>query len=269
MMKLMKYELLRRKQMFIGAALTILFVEGVTLLGIYLGGGWIGTGADGWNGWNVLAVVMTALLVVGVFVLTFLDAVTRLYSDYKQKHGYMLFMTPQSGYRIIWAKTIFAVLEVIAAGIVVAGCLALSCMALEQVYGAVTKFFADPPADINIIVSVGTSGIIAALLQIMAQLSIAILAVTVSRAMTRSNNYNWLIALVMYFALALIVNFADGALLVAFGVIQDIKLVDHGAPFFENGMYAKYIIIGAATYLVWFTGCTLLSGRLLKRGIDL
>ena len=40
MMKLMKYELLRRKQLLIGAALSIVFLEGVALLGLFLGGGW-------------------------------------------------------------------------------------------------------------------------------------------------------------------------------------------------------------------------------------
>jgi hypothetical protein len=269
MTKLMKYELARRKQMFIGAAITILFMEGLTLLGIYNGGGLWRMGGDIWDGWNVLAITMTALLVIGGFVLAFLDAVTRLYSDYKQKQGYMILMTPQSGYRVIWAKTIFALLDILAAGLVIAGCLALSCMAIENVYGGVTKFFAYPPADIDIIINVGISGIILGLFQIMAQLSIAILAVTVARVMTQGKSYNWLIALLMYFALAVIVNVADGALLVAFGVVRDIRLVDSGTPFIDSGLLAKYCIIGAVTYSAWFAGCTLLSGRLINRGIDI
>lgn len=269
MMKIMKYELARRKHMLIGAAITILFLEGITLLGIYNGGGWVGKAGDGWNGWNILAVTMTGLLVAGLCILTFLDAVTRLYSDYKQKHGYMIFMTPQSGYRIIWAKTIFAVLEIIAAGLVIAGCLALSCMAIEHVYGGVTKFFAHPPADLDIIIRVSTGGIILGLLQIMAQLSIAILAVTVSRAMTRSSSYNWLIALLMYFALAVVVNVANGTLLLAFDVGADMIRVARAADIIGSGFLLKYFVIGAVTYSAWFTGCTLLSGRLINRGIDL
>lgn len=270
MKKLLKYELARRKQMLIGAAITILFMEGLALLGIYSSGnGWRILGESGWNGWNVLAVVMTSLLVIGPFVLVFLDTVTRLHSDYKQKHGYMLFMTPQNGYRIIWAKTIFALLELLAAVLVIAGCLALSCMALEHVYGAVTKFFAEPPVDLGILTSIGISGIIACLLQFIAQLSIATLAVTVARVMTRGNNYNWLIALLMYFALAIVVNVADSMLLVAFGVVGDIVRVDKGLPFIDSGLYAKYMIIGAVTYSAWFAGCTVLSGRLINRGVDL
>lgn len=112
MIKLMKYELARRKNLLIGAAISALFVEGSVLLGIYLGSG--RALQEGLDGWNILAIMMTVLLVVGGCVLTFLDAVVKLYSDYKQKHGYMIFMTPQSGYRVIWAKTIFAVLEMIA-----------------------------------------------------------------------------------------------------------------------------------------------------------
>lgn len=103
----------------------------------------------------------------------------------------------------------------------------------------------------------------------MAQLSIAFLAVTVSRAIMRSGSYNWLIALVMYFALAMIVNMADGILLLAFGVIGDIMSITNDTMLFNSGLFVKYFIIGAVTYSAWFVGCTLLSGCLVNRGIDL
>jgi ABC-2 type transport system permease protein len=269
MTKLMKYELNRRKHMLIGAAITMLFLEWIALLGIYNGGGWRAASGGGWNGWNILAVGMTALLVIGGFALTTLDAVTRLYSDYKQKHGYMLFMTPQSGYRIIWAKTVFALLEILAAGLIIAGCLALSCMALEHVYGAVSIFFANPPIDIGVLINLITSGGILGLLQIMAQLSIALLAVTVSRAVTQGSSYNWLIALAMYFALAVVVNVGNSYLLLAFGVVGDVLRINNGIALIDSGLLTKYLIIGAVTYSAWFTGCTLLSGRLINRGMDI
>ncbi len=65
MTKLLKYEFLRRKQMLIGAAIAMLFIEGVVLVGIYNGGGWKEAGVSGWNNSNILAVAMTALLVIG------------------------------------------------------------------------------------------------------------------------------------------------------------------------------------------------------------
>jgi hypothetical protein len=41
----------------------------------------------------------------------------------------------------------------------------------------------------------------AAMLQIYTQISIAVLALTVSKALLPGNSYNWLIALAMYFGL--------------------------------------------------------------------
>ncbi len=255
MMKLMKYELLRRKSLLIGGVLAILIIEGATLFSLYKGGNW-----------DILAIFLTILLVVGGLLGTFLDAVIRLYSDFKQKHGYMLFMTPQSGYRIIWCKTLFAVLEMITAGLIIAGCLALSSIAVDHFHsGMASRFFATMSIE-----NVTLLGFIAlALLQLMAQLAIALLAVTVSRTMMQGNSYNWLVALLMYFALAIVVNLVNGGLLLAFGVVGDILQLTSDASLLAGKLLAKYVAIGAGTYAVWFVGCTLLSGRLASRSIDL
>ena len=255
MMMVLKYELLRRKQMLIGALLVMVFAEGLTLFGIYMDGNWL-----------ALSIIMTALLVVGGLVLAFLDGITRLYSDYKQKQGYMLLMTPQNGYRIIWAKTIFSVLEIIVTGLLIAGCLAISGAAFNQMHGGiVSAFFAQMPIDWSFIYGAGAVG----LLQMSAQFSIAVLAVTVSRTFMQSRRYNWLIALLMYFALAMVVNMVNGALLLAFGMVNDVMSLTNDAALISGGYLTKYFAIGAATYSVWFVVCTFISGRLINRGIDL
>lgn len=255
MTKLIKYELLRRKPMLIGALLSMVFIEGVTLFGVYMDGGW-----------NALAIIMTALLVVGGLVLASLDGITRLYSDLKQKQGYMLLMTPQNGYRMIWAKTIFSVLEIISVGLLITGCLALTGAALNHTHGDMTRaFLVQLPFDWGLIYGAGVLG----LLQLMAQFSIAILAVTVSRTFMQSRRYNWLIALLMYFVLAMVVNIVDGGLLVAFGLVGDTMQITNDAALLGSGFLAKYFAIGAVTYSVWFVACTFISGRLINRGIDL
>jgi hypothetical protein len=253
MMKLMKYELLRRKSLLIGGVVAIVIIEGATLFSLYKGGNW-----------DILAIFLTILLVVGGVLGTFLDAVIRLYSDFKQKHGYMIFMTPQSGYRIVWTKTLFAVVELIAAGLLIAGCLALTGATVDHFHSDMfSQFFDSVPAS----AFWGFAALV--LLQLMAQLAIALLAVTVSRTMMQSNSYNWLIALLMYFALAAVVNLVDGALLLAFGVVGDIMHFSGGTSFLESGLLVKYVAIGVGTYAAWFIGCTLLSGRLVSHSIDL
>ena len=260
MMKLLKYELLRRKSLLIGAAVSMLFVEGVVFFGIYRGGNW-----------NTLALVMTILLAVGGLLLPILDTVTKLYSDYKQKQGYMLFLTPQSGYRILWSKAIFGALEIVAAIALVGGCMLLSGAALDRFQqGAATGLLLTIQKEVGS-VSVGGmlfvyTGLVA--LQMMAQMAIAMLAVTVGRVLVQGSGYNWLVALAMYFALAIAVNVVDSLLMVAFGLIGDMtQLMDNAAS--AGRIVAKYFAVGAGTYVVWFALCTALSGRLANRNVDL
>ena len=260
MMKLLKYELMRRKPLLLGAALMMLFVEGLALYGIYRGGNW-----------NTLALVMTVLLAVGGLLLPFLDTVTKLYADYKQKQGYMLFLTPQSGTRILWAKAIFGAIETAAVVVMIGGCMALSGAALDHFQqGVATSLLQTIQQEMGL-VSLSSmllvyTGLIT--LQMLAQMAIAMLAVTVGRVLVQGNRYNWLIALVMYFALALAVNMANSLLMVAFGLVGDVThLMNNTAD--VTRFIGKYFAIGACTYAVWFAVCTIFAGRLAGRKVDL
>jgi len=260
MMKLMKYELLRRKTLLIGGLITMLLVEGIALYGIYRGGAW-----------NTLSIAMTVLLMVGGLLLPILDTVIKLYADLKHKQGYMLFLTPQGGNRIVWAKTIFGAFEVLAAMAVLVGCLALSAAALNAFQnGMVDAVLADMRQQLGDVFLGGGTAVFTGLvaLELFAQMAIAILAVTVSRVMVRGSSYNWLIALAMYFALAIAVNVVDSLLLVAFGMLGDtMRLMSDASGI--GAMLAKYFAIGAGVYAVWFVACTIVSGRIASRHVDL
>lgn len=261
MMKLMKYELLRRKQLLLGALLTILVIEGITVYAIYRGGNW-----------NVLAIVLTFLMAIGALLLPILNSVTKLYADFKQKQGYMLFLTPQSGYKILWAKMLHGTIEILAAIALVVGCLFLSGYAADQFQdGVISNMLASMQQEMSSL-SIGIAGVVYVLLialQMLAQLSIAMLAVTVSRSIMPATNYSWLIALLMYFAFAIGVNLVNGILLLAFGLIGDITSSIQSGVTNAGSMITKYFIIGAVTYTAWFAGCTMLSGRLASKNVDL
>lgn len=260
MMKLLKYEWMRRRSLLLGALITLLFVEGLALYGIYRGGSW-----------NTLSIVMTVLLVVGGLLLPILDTVTKLYADYKQKQGYMLFLTPQSGTRILWAKAIFGALETVAVVALISGCLVLSGAALDHFQqGMATGFLFTFQQELGAISMNSMLFVYAGLitLQMLAQMAIAMLAVTVGRVLVQGNSYSWVIALVMYFALALAVNMADSLLMVVFGLVGDITSLMNNASDVMRFL-GKYFAIGACTYAVWFSVCTLLSGRLASRKVDL
>lgn len=260
MTQLLKYELQRRRTLLPGAVIAMVFMEGIALYGIYRGGGW-----------NTLALVITVLLLAGGLLLPILDTVTKLYADYKQKQGYMLFLTPRSGYRILWAKALFGALEIVAVSALLCGFLALSAAALDHFQqGAATAIFQSMSAELNNLPISGMLFIYGGLmvLEMFAQMAIAMLAVTVSRVMVQGNRYNWLVALAMYFALAIGVNMVNSLLLVAFGLIGDMELL-MGSTAFIGQVLAKYFIIGACTYVVWAATCTAVAGRLASRNIDL
>lgn len=265
MTTLLKYEWMRRRRLLAGAAASIVCLEGIALLAIWRGGGW-----------NVWAVALTLALTVGGALLPLLDAVTQLYADFKRKQGYMLFMTPRTGCQIAWAKALFALLELAAALALIAGCLWLSAAVTDRTHdGLISGFItglrdqwvrdAGPGIPFGVILA---SFACVFLIESFFAIALAMLALTVSRVMLPGNSFKWFVALIMYFALALAVQLADAALLAAFGLAGDIRLLE--AQTVDMGRYAlKYAALGGALYAMWSVVCVTLSGRLINRGVDL
>ncbi len=261
MIKLMKYEFLRRRPLLLGALLTLFVFEGIIIFSIFQGGGW-----------NGLAVVLTFLIAIGALLLPLLNTVTKLYADLKHKQGYMLFLTPQSGNRIILSKTLYGAIETLVAVALVTGCLVLSGHTVEQLYpGTVTGILSSMQHELGIVSinSLTTVYVLLIALQLIAQMSIAVLAVTFSRVIMRAANYGWLVALLMYFVFAVGVNVVNGILLLAFGLAGDIISLISASSSQIGGILGKYFLIGAFTYAAWFVGCTALSGRLASKNVDL
>jgi hypothetical protein len=154
----------------------------------------------------------------------------------------------------------------------VIGCLFLSGSAADHFQSnAISSMLASMQQEMGPI-SLGTAGFVYVLLivlQMLAQLSVATLAVTVGRSIMPAANYGWLIALLMYFAFAVGVNIVNGVLLLAFGLAGDIMNIIQSGIESAGSMIAKYFAIGAVTYTAWFAGCTMLSGRLASRNVDL
>lgn len=260
MIKLMKYEFLRRKSLLLGALLSIIVLEGIIVFTIFR--------EDGFGG---LTIALTFLLTIGA-LLPLLNTVTKLYSDLKQKQGYMLFLTPQSANRIILAKTLYGAIETFISVVLVSGCLILSGYCLEQHYpGAVTEILSSIQHELGLASLDGAFAVYTLLIvmQLIAQMAIAVLAVTFSRVILRASNYGWLVALLMYFVFGVGVNIVNSFLLVAFGLIGDITRIIPTDATQLGGIFSKYFIIGAVTYVVWFVGCTILSGRLTSKHVDL
>lgn len=262
MTKLMKYEFLRRKPLLLGALVSVAAVQGGIVYAVYRGGSW-----------NTLAVILTVLLSVALLLLPLLNAVTKLYADLKHRTGYMLFLTPASGGRILFAKMSYAAAETLAATALLCGCLVISGLALDQFQnGAAAAMLAPLQQQLGALPLGGVAAayVLLIMLQMLAQLSIAMLAVIVSRCMLPATSYGWLITLLMYFAFALGINVVNSLLLLAFGFVGDVlSLVSQSSVANVSAFAVKYLILAAALYAAWIAGCTAFSGRLAGRRVDL
>lgn len=100
MIKLMKYEFLRKIKN-LGIGLIILFIiELATLYTIYRGPSSLG-----------YTLALTALMMVGVYIFLIIDSIIMYSSDLYKKPGYMLFLTPNSSSKIIGSKLLVSVSE--------------------------------------------------------------------------------------------------------------------------------------------------------------
>ncbi len=106
MLKLIKYEL--RKTWFTKVILLALtaIAEVVYLIGLY---------ADKEN-MTVTGVVLLTILAVGGILVIGLESVVTLHRDMNTRQGYMLFMTPNSCYKILGAKMLECSVSILLAG---------------------------------------------------------------------------------------------------------------------------------------------------------
>lgn len=97
MLNLIKYELIKKYKLF---SIAIIFSLG---LNVYL----MTTGVAG-------SIAFIAFFPVVAAILYIVDVIRMYSDDLNKKSGYMLFMTPNSGYKIVISKLVTAVLEVLA-----------------------------------------------------------------------------------------------------------------------------------------------------------
>ncbi len=95
MLSLIKYEFIKKQKVFAIAAISAILLN----LVIALKYGEIGIG------------VYFGLLSVAMFILYIVDVILMYSRDLNNKSGYMIFLTPNSGYSILGSKVITAVLE--------------------------------------------------------------------------------------------------------------------------------------------------------------
>lgn len=127
MIKLMKFEFLRKRLWFLMAFGLMFLVQLAVSYQYYQ----VEAGFRSYYAADLVLIYLVSLLVC--FTLLFLiDLITLFRNDFFKKEGYMLFMTPHSGYKILGSKLLFALLE----GIVIALVYVLvAAVNIRMVYG--------------------------------------------------------------------------------------------------------------------------------------
>lgn len=264
MLKLIKYEIFRRKTRLISVLLIMVFLEIAILIGINLGGNWI-----------AMSVICMFVLFIGGMLFPFIDTITNYYSDYKNKHGYMLFLTPNSGYKINGSKMLFALVEMLITFLLIVGAFALIYQAATSLFPDVTKVASDMVIGMKAALNLQDMTIwtlsplmISSLLQYFANIMLAISAITISKTLLSNRSFNWLFALLFYFALTAILEFALFGALMLFGFAGDmIELIKNSGNVLTNAI--RYLSVAGGMYLVWIFVAFFISSNLLNKRTDL
>lgn len=264
--KLLKYEFLRRKNMLLAFAIILVVAEGLTLFGLYKG-----------DGWMALSVFMCILMVGATYFYALVDTIGSYYSDLKQKHGYMLFLTPVSGYKIIGSKALFGLMQLFVSVMVlflmmllnfkVSSDLYLTGTELQQVWDAIiTGFKGFIPNLVQII-----QFIILTLMQWFNIIMMAIFAITLSKTIFSNSQHRFLLSLLIFILLSIAIQAITVSVLAPFGLFGEMIKIESINGNIINGSLSigKYFTIGMALYAVYISAFYFLSGRLLHKRIDL
>lgn len=264
--KLMKYEVYRRKTTILAYIILFAVAELLILFGLYKGDSWI-----------ALSVVMTILIIGGTYVYALVDTIASYYSDLKNKHGYMLFLTPVSGYQIIGSKALFGLLQLFVTVVLMFLAMFLNYRVAIHLYFTGTEFeelwrqlmegFKVIAPHIGQLIQF----LLIVLLQWFTIIMMGILAVTLSKTIFSNSKHSFLFSLLIYILLSVITQTISVSVLAPFGLFGDminIQIVDN--TIVQSSIeIGRYFTIGIVLYSVYISLFYFLSGRFLHKRIDL
>ncbi len=266
MLKLMKYEWLRRRKLLSIILICFAFLEGVSIYGMYRGEGWL----------VLTFFIMFALFFVAM-LLPLIDAIANYYSDFKNTHGYMLFLTPNNGFSLVGSKALFALIELllslgIVGGILVANYHIAGAFGHEGIVRQIDSIWSNI-VQITGSTTMATKSIIYfisySFVQYFNTIMLALTALTIGKTLLSGKSYNWLAALAMYIALVIGVQVLQFLILTAFGFVGDLLTVIDTPTDQLPAQMLKYLFIEFGLQIIWITGGYVTSSLLLNKRIDL
>lgn len=235
MFNLIKYEL--RKTMNIKGIFLVLLAlsEIVYLIGLY-----------GDNDETLAMGMMILMLVAFAGIITIgIHSIKLLSNDLNTKQSYMLFMTPNSSYKILGAKMIENTLSLLIAGAVIIVIAMVDLTALVTKYGELTdvvsffNMFLDDTMQINAAAAI--TSFLAALVNWIYIVTVAFFAVVISATFLNGRKFNGLISFLIF----IVVNTVVGHVVNA--------IVDEGlniTPEYNLTLIVIYLILSGVMYAI-------------------
>lgn len=205
MLKLLKYEFLRRKKSLISLAIIVVILEALSIFLLYRKGDW-----------QMLSFVLMMLMFVGVAVVVFFDTVSGYHKDLKRSQGTMLFMTPVKSNKIIASKLLFGLMYCIVGYAVVLLCgWFTNTMAVVAGYQGVAPFITQnlinelnlSSSQINDLIWIMVGFAILVLIQFFVSITTAITSITIGRTWLGRSKYNWFYAVLIFFGINIAFQF--------------------------------------------------------------
>lgn len=268
MLKLMKYELLRKQRILIISTSILFFIELAILFGIFKGGGW-----------SALAILLIFMMIFGVILFVFVDSIRSYSVDLNQKEGYSLFLTPTSGYKIIGSKAIISFIELIFFVVIVFGLMVLNYKFTQFLYPDAFSKVVTPLFDtLKQMYSIPKLTelffiILVYVFEWFAVIMIAILAMTLRKTILSNSKLGWLISLIFFVVIYSTMETITMLVLAPFGFFNEIldlsrMNMNAATPTFNFDIY-RYLGISACIYPIYLAIFFFFSGKLLNKRVDL
>ena len=200
MMKLLKYEL--RKTLFYKLIL-LLITAAAQLLFLY------GIFRDKTDAYAIGASLLFLIAVTGTIFIGIMSLAT-LHRDMNSKQGYMLFMTPNSCYRILGGKVIECGLSLMITGLFffILGMLDISLLLKHDEMGTVMDIFQEflKSAGISFSLREIAAFVFAALCSWLCTVMTACLADVLSSSLLYGKKGNWVLSVAFFFILTILIN---------------------------------------------------------------
>lgn len=270
MLNLLKYELMRKKRIYI---ILVTIILALTILAS------IGYNYMDNTYWTTIVVVSILVTIVGCGLFPLIINAVNYYGDYKNRNGYMMFMTPNNGYKIFGSKILAVVIDTLLAFLLIGIFATSTYIVLNGMY----------PDEIQMIISqakIGTPEVFSGLslgsvvalatgvafVQNVASIILALLAITVSKTLLSQKSFSWFIPLVIFIAMTIIeqtvmtfiigaANFGD--IVSNFGTAS----ISLQADFTMN--MTLILGLGLVLYVAFASIYTVIASTLINKRIDL